>query len=103
MPTACLGLVTGRIWNRKTVQRTPLRCRALEQRESNRWVEVPEAAKPVLARAAMVTVIADREGDIYPTWGRVPRSEEHTSELQSPCNLVCRLLLETKKRQRRQA
>src|SRR5256885_11206257 len=26
------------------------------------------------------------------------RSEEHTSELQSPCNLVCRLLLEKKKR-----
>src|SRR5256885_3108833 len=25
-----------------------------------------------------------------------PRSEEHTSELQSPCNLVCRLLLEKK-------
>jgi hypothetical protein len=74
---ACLGLVTGRIWNRKTVQRTPLRCRALEQRESNRWVEVPEAAKPVLARAAMVTVIADREGDIYPTWGRVPDETVH--------------------------
>src|SRR5688500_19560886 len=28
------------------------------------------------------------------------RSEEHTSELQSPCNLVCRLLLEKKNRQR---
>src|SRR5256885_4449660 len=27
---------------------------------------------------------------------RMPRSEEHTSELQSPCNLVCRLLLEKK-------
>src|SRR5256885_13154816 len=27
----------------------------------------------------------------------VSRSEEHTSELQSPCNLVCRLLLEKKK------
>src|SRR5256885_16111941 len=27
------------------------------------------------------------------------RSEEHTSELQSPCNLVCRLLLEKKKSQ----
>src|SRR2546426_2719523 len=26
----------------------------------------------------------------------IPRSEEHTSELQSPCNLVCRLLLEKK-------
>src|SRR5256885_9383915 len=30
-----------------------------------------------------------------------PRSEEHTSELQSPCNLVCRLLLEKKKETRR--
>src|SRR5256885_12943698 len=28
------------------------------------------------------------------------RSEEHTSELQSPCNLVCRLLLEKKKTDR---
>src|SRR5256885_5724100 len=27
----------------------------------------------------------------------IQRSEEHTSELQSPCNLVCRLLLEEKK------
>src|SRR6266446_10999730 len=29
-------------------------------------------------------------------WTPKPRSEEHTSELQSPCNLVCRLLLEQK-------
>src|SRR5256885_12374464 len=29
--------------------------------------------------------------------GKIQRSEEHTSELQSPCNLVCRLLLEKKK------
>src|SRR5688500_19459663 len=29
---------------------------------------------------------------------KLKRSEEHTSELQSPCNLVCRLLLEKKKR-----
>src|SRR5256885_10948293 len=32
---------------------------------------------------------------------RPARSEEHTSELQSPCNLVCRLLLEKKKTQLR--
>src|ERR1039457_7739012 len=39
-------------------------------------------------------------------WWKIPagpsgifhRSEEHTSELQSPCNLVCRLLLEKKKK-----
>src|SRR2546426_4507708 len=32
--------------------------------------------------------------------GFMNRSEEHTSELQSPCNLVCRLLLEKKKMKR---
>src|SRR2546426_8706502 len=31
------------------------------------------------------------------------RSEEHTSELQSPCNLVCRLLLEKKKKKKKKA
>src|SRR3989454_11197560 len=34
---------------------------------------------------------------IIPEGVVVQRSEEHTSELQSPCNLVCRLLLEKKK------
>src|SRR2546426_8024867 len=33
---------------------------------------------------------------------RMQRSEEHTSELQSPCNLVCRLLLEKKKKKQKQ-
>src|SRR3989454_8529489 len=38
--------------------------------------------------------IAAIAGKSEKTW----RSEEHTSELQSPCNLVCRLLLEKKKK-----
>src|SRR5256885_4125888 len=33
-----------------------------------------------------------------PSMNAPGRSEEHTSELQSPCNLVCRLLLEKKKK-----
>src|SRR5256885_11895977 len=39
-------------------------------------------------------------GHALPARVRAPprRSEEHTSELQSPCNLVCRLLLEKKKK-----
>src|SRR2546426_4788840 len=40
-----------------------------------------------------------REFKVGANVGR-PRSEEHTSELQSPCNLVCRLLLEKKKYKR---
>src|SRR2546426_7864239 len=41
----------------------------------------------------------------YPRCPRIlplGRSEEHTSELQSPCNLVCRLLLEKKNTNRKQ-
>src|SRR5256885_3773334 len=34
----------------------------------------------------------------FPQRSSRQRSEEHTSELQSPCNLVCRLLLEKKKK-----
>src|SRR2546426_4278699 len=39
----------------------------------------------------------------WPASGRLCRSEEHTSELQSPCNLVCRLLLEKKKKNKKPA
>src|SRR5256885_11602790 len=41
--------------------------------------------------------LADVRGDQADRELRQDRSEEHTSELQSPCNLVCRLLLEKKK------
>src|SRR5256885_7120324 len=43
--------------------------------------------------------IARRNLQIIDTRQNRLRSEEHTSELQSPCNLVCRLLLEKKKNQ----
>src|SRR3989454_9372318 len=39
----------------------------------------------------------DRGDHAGPEHAELMRSEEHTSELQSPCNLVCRLLLEKKK------
>src|SRR2546426_5600227 len=37
-------------------------------------------------------VISESQIDEGPEWTAYSRSEEHTSELQSPCNLVCRLL-----------
>src|SRR5690554_4267003 len=48
------------------------------------------------------TVRPDRPGQQYPvsTLGSVSRSEEHTSELQSRPHLVCRLLLEKKKKKK---
>src|SRR5256885_3357179 len=48
-----------------------------------------------------VPVLTARSVSRRPAWTSVRcrlRSGEHTSELQSPCNLVCRLLLEKKKR-----
>src|SRR2546426_1872148 len=44
----------------------------------------------------VTTVTFDAEAEQYAVAAAL-RSEEHTSELQSPCNLVCRLLLEKKK------
>src|SRR4051794_41749267 len=41
--------------------------------------------------------IIEELGRPYPLQSVCPRSEEHTSELQSPVHLVCRLLLEKKK------
>src|ERR687898_71387 len=46
-----------------------------------------------LASLGLVHEAADAVDEGLP---HLPRSEEHTSELQSPCNLVCRLLLEKK-------
>src|SRR5256885_9567399 len=47
-----------------------------------------------------INFFVPRPGKLTDTRRSSSRSEEHTSELQSPCNLVCRLLLEKKKLQR---
>src|SRR2546426_8443591 len=58
-------------------------------------VKVPVGVAPCTAAATApaARMIRRRGGSQH-----VGRSEEHTSELQSPCNLVCRLLLEKKKK-----
>lgn len=73
----CLGLVAGRVWTRRGRVRVPHGKRPLSEKESERWVSTAEAAKAVLAGAAMVTVIADRESDIYAQWARVPVPNFH--------------------------
>src|SRR2546430_7389165 len=57
-----------------------------------------EAVADVAARyPALAHRLRDKEGKPYPFVNFYLRSEEHTSELQSQSNLVCRLLLEKKK------
>src|SRR2546426_6226156 len=50
---------------------------------------------PALSLSKVPALNAPASLVLPPGWYR---SEEHTSELQSPCNLVCRLLLEKKKK-----
>src|SRR5256885_7404131 len=68
----------------------------------------PQHAYQIAARLQQISdrLLILNQGTLYPALVRLEqygwlkgtwRSEEHTSELQSPCNLVCRLLLEKKK------
>ena len=52
---------------------TPRRQRPLAERESARWLDTAARAKPVLQTAAMVTVVDDREGDIYEAFALRPQ------------------------------
>lgn len=72
-----LGLVSGRVWTRQGRVSVPHAKRPLSERESERWLTTAEAAKSVLGQARCVTVIADRESDIYAEWARLPQADFH--------------------------
>jgi hypothetical protein len=74
---SCLGLVAGRIWTRRGRVIIAHAKRALEDRESERWVCTGIEAKEVLAEAAMVTIIGDRESDFYAAWALLPGPNFH--------------------------
>src|SRR2546426_4738957 len=60
-------------------------------------VEVPRAGGGVQGARVRVLDLERPDANDWLAVNQLTRSEEHTSELQSPCNLVCRLLLEKKK------
>jgi hypothetical protein len=72
-----LGLVAGEIWTRQGRQVIAHDKRAASERESRRWLSTAVAAKQVLADASLVTVIGDRESDIYSAWAQVPEGRFH--------------------------
>src|SRR5256885_6576848 len=78
--------------------------RAVEIRVTEREHAAVRSHNPIsltARRASDADAVIRRRGiddvhELRPIPIRAGRSEEHTSELQSPCNLVCRLLLEKK-------
>ncbi len=73
----CLGLVDAQVWRRTKSKAENYQRLPIEEKESYRWVKGGKEAKAVLAEAAMVTVIDDREGDIYEKWARLPDERTH--------------------------
>src|SRR5256885_8729461 len=76
-----------------TLFRSPIR-RGRVGRDDDILGEDHRVARPDPARLPVLDLFCARS---FVDVAAVARSEEHTSELQSPCNLVCRLLLEKKK------
>src|SRR5208337_523076 len=67
-----IGLVGAQVLNRTGDKVDAFKRRAIEDKESYRWLLAAEEASDVLAEAACVTVVADRESDIYEQFARRP-------------------------------
>lgn len=74
---ACLGLVGGTIWTRAGRVTVAHGERALADKESCRWLDTARTAKAVLEQADCITVVADRESDIYAEWATLPDDKLH--------------------------
>jgi len=62
---ALLGLVDARVWNRGQGEVAPRRSRATADKESQRWLDTTARCSEVLAAASRITIVSDRESDIY--------------------------------------
>jgi hypothetical protein len=71
---AILGAVDGAFLKRSKGKRGSRRAKPIEEKESHRWLEGAARAAEVCARAARITVIADRESDIYEAFTRRPEN-----------------------------
>ena len=71
-----LGLVGAEVMNRTTGPASDHKQRPAEAKESRRWLDSACTAGDVLAGAAMITVVQDREGDIYDQFARRPAGVE---------------------------
>jgi hypothetical protein len=74
---ACLGLAHVHLWQRTQAKAANYRQLPIEDKESVRWIEAAQQARERLPEAALMTVVADRESDIYEMWSRLPDKRTH--------------------------
>ncbi|MGH6930910.1 MAG: IS4 family transposase [Dongiaceae bacterium] len=70
--SALLGLVSMEVWNRAPGKVAPHHGRPTAAKESRRWIDGTRQAGEVLARAASITMVSDRESDFYEQFARRP-------------------------------
>jgi hypothetical protein len=73
---AILGLIDGQFLERTEGRRAARRTAGIEEKESFRWLEGADQAASVCAGATSVTVVADREGDIFEAFALRPEGAE---------------------------
>ena len=73
---ALLGLADVQVWNRDKGKVTPRRSRSTADKESQRWLSVAAQAGALLSAARSITVISDRESDIYEHFAERPVNVE---------------------------
>lgn len=69
---AIIGAIHGRFLSRDAGKRGLRHARPIEEKESHRWLEGADRAAEVCAAARRITVVADRESDIYEAFARRP-------------------------------
>src|ERR1700716_1278388 len=74
---SCLGLLSGQVWTRKGRRTVSHDLRDLSDKEKQRWITTGLAAKPLLAKAAMVTALGDRESDIFALYAGAAEERFH--------------------------
>lgn len=72
-----LGLCGAEIWERTKPKGTPKKKLPIEQKESYRWLKGAQSAQKVLTSASLVTIVGDRESDIYDLWASLSDSRTH--------------------------
>jgi hypothetical protein len=71
----CLGLLSGQLWTREGRRTVSHDLRELSDKESQRWISNAVATKSLLVGATMVTLLGDRESDIFALYASA--AEQH--------------------------
>jgi Transposase DDE domain len=72
-----LGLCGAEIWERTVSKAAKKKKLPIEEKESYRWVQGAQSAQRVLKSARQITIVGDRESDIYELWASLSDSRPH--------------------------